>query len=86
MRQAALLVDARPMGRFTAEAPEPRPGCRGGHVPSSVCLPFGAVLVPPAEVRGGRGGGEGETERETQRGTETKTEAETETETERKRQ
>jgi hypothetical protein len=75
------------MGRFTAEAPEPRPGCRGGHVPSSVCLPFGAVLVPPAEVRGGRGEGEGEgdTERDTQRGTESETETETETEAERER-
>ena len=38
------LVDARPGPRFTGEAPEPRPGMRGGHVPGSVSVPFAAVL------------------------------------------
>lgn len=39
------LLDARPAGRFTGAAPEPRAGLRGGHVPGSRNLPFPEVLT-----------------------------------------
>ena len=38
--RAELLLDARPAARFYAQAPEPRLGVRGGHVPGSVSLPY----------------------------------------------
>eukprot|EP00249_Psilotum_nudum_P011302 c23090_g1_i1 orf=489-1757(-) len=38
------LVDARSKARFDGVAPEPRKGIRGGHVPGSLCVPFGDVL------------------------------------------
>lgn len=38
------IIDARSQGRFTASAPEPRAGLRGGHVPNSYNLPFDLVL------------------------------------------
>ena len=45
---SAQVVDARPANRFRGEAPEPRPGLRGGHMP-------GALNVPSTElVEGGR--------------------------------
>lgn len=34
------IVDARSQARFYGQAPEPRPGLRGGHIPGSVNLPF----------------------------------------------
>ncbi|MEO9969526.1 MAG: 3-mercaptopyruvate sulfurtransferase [Hyphomonadaceae bacterium] len=34
--QHARIVDARPAGRFTGEAPEPRKGLPSGHIPGSV--------------------------------------------------
>lgn len=37
---AAMVLDARPYGRFTGEVPEPRPGLRSGHIPGSHSLPF----------------------------------------------
>lgn len=40
----AQLADARSQARFDGTAPEPRPGVAGGHIPGSVCIPFGAVL------------------------------------------
>ncbi|MCB1531343.1 MAG: 3-mercaptopyruvate sulfurtransferase [Alphaproteobacteria bacterium] len=33
------LLDARPPGRFSGETPEPRPGMRSGHIPSSRNIP-----------------------------------------------
>ncbi len=39
------LLDARPAARFRGEAPEPRAGLRGGHVPGSRNLPFPDVLT-----------------------------------------
>lgn len=33
------IVDVRPADRFRGEAPEPRPGLRGGHMPGAVSLP-----------------------------------------------
>ncbi|WP_114391020.1 3-mercaptopyruvate sulfurtransferase [Notoacmeibacter marinus] len=36
----AIVVDARPAGRFTGEEPEPREGMRSGHIPGSLNVPF----------------------------------------------
>ena len=38
------ILDARSFGRFEGTEPEPRPGLRGGHIPSSQCLPFSEVI------------------------------------------
>ncbi|KAG1686992.1 hypothetical protein DVH05_005732 [Phytophthora capsici] len=38
------IVDARGAGRFYAKEPEPRPGMRSGHIPSSVNVPFGKLV------------------------------------------
>jgi len=51
------IFDARSAGRFSGTAPEPRPGARGGHIPSSFSLPFPEVLDaghlrPPEDLRG----------------------------------
>ena len=40
------VVDARPVGRFTAAEPEPRAGLRGGHIPGSRNVPLAALLAP----------------------------------------
>lgn len=37
------IVDARPPGRFAGASPEPRPGCRAGHIPGSLDVPFGTL-------------------------------------------
>jgi len=34
------IIDARPAARFAGSAEEPRPGCRAGHIPGSVNVPF----------------------------------------------
>lgn len=41
---SAVIVDARSAGRFAGEEPEPRPGLRAGHIPTSRNLPFGQVV------------------------------------------
>jgi len=38
------VIDARSRERFLGQAPEPRPGVRGGHIPHSCNLPFAEVL------------------------------------------
>jgi thiosulfate/3-mercaptopyruvate sulfurtransferase len=43
---AALVLDARAAGRFTAKVPEPRAGMRSGHIPGSRNLPYGELLAP----------------------------------------
>lgn len=40
------LVDARPAARFTGEAPEPRPGLRGGHMPGALNVPVAGLFAP----------------------------------------
>ncbi|GAA4859560.1 sulfurtransferase [Kitasatospora terrestris] len=51
------VLDARTRERFTGEAPEPRPGLRGGHMPGSRSLPFAELqhpdgrMLPAAELR-----------------------------------
>ena len=42
---AATVVDARPAERFRGEAPEPRPGLRGGHMPGAKSVPWMTVAT-----------------------------------------
>jgi thiosulfate/3-mercaptopyruvate sulfurtransferase len=42
--KTAQVVDARAADRFRGEAPEPRAGLRGGHMPGSLNVPFGELL------------------------------------------
>ncbi|KAK9132887.1 hypothetical protein Scep_012415 [Stephania cephalantha] len=42
--QAYQHIDARSKARFDGIVPEPRKGIRSGHVPGSVCIPFGQML------------------------------------------
>lgn len=49
------IVDARSAARFKGEAPEPRPGVRGGHMPGSFNLPWREIaedgeLRSPQEI------------------------------------
>ena len=55
---ALQILDARAPGRFAGTEPEPRPGCRAGHIPGSRNLPFNRLVDPesgtvrpPAELR-----------------------------------
>lgn len=48
---SAQVLDARPRARFRGEAPEPRPGLRGGHMPGAINLPFGEVLRPDGTMK-----------------------------------
>jgi thiosulfate/3-mercaptopyruvate sulfurtransferase len=43
-QRASQVVDARPAARFRGEAPEPRAGLRGGHMPGARNLPWSAVI------------------------------------------
>lgn len=43
---SAQIVDARSALRYLAEAPEPRPGLIGGHIPGSLSLPYTALVKP----------------------------------------
>ena len=52
------ILDARAPGRFAGTEPEPRPGCRPGHIPGSANLPYSRLVDPetgtvrpPAELR-----------------------------------
>ncbi len=49
--RSAAIVDARSAARFKGEAPEPRAGLRGGHIPGSLNLPFTAVLNPDGTMK-----------------------------------
>jgi thiosulfate/3-mercaptopyruvate sulfurtransferase len=40
------VVDARSVGRFKGEEPEPRPSAKVGHIPGSLSLPFNTILNP----------------------------------------
>lgn len=55
--QLAQLLDARGEQRFLGQMPESREGCRAGHIPGSLNLPYAWLLEPetgrlkaPAEV------------------------------------
>jgi thiosulfate/3-mercaptopyruvate sulfurtransferase len=41
----AQICDARSAARFFGQAPEPRPGVEGGHVPGSLNVPFSELLL-----------------------------------------
>lgn len=45
------VVDARPAARFTGEAPEPRPGLRGGHMPGARNVPSSGVIAPDGTMK-----------------------------------
>lgn len=49
--KAEQVLDARGAGRFRAEEPEPRAGVRGGHIPGSMNLPYGAILEEDGTIR-----------------------------------
>jgi thiosulfate/3-mercaptopyruvate sulfurtransferase len=42
--RSSQVVDARPAARFLGEAPEPRIGLRGGHMPGARSVPFASLL------------------------------------------
>jgi thiosulfate/3-mercaptopyruvate sulfurtransferase len=53
---SAQVVDARPANRFRGEAPEPRPGLRGGHMPGAKNVPVTELiedgrLVAPEKIK-----------------------------------
>jgi thiosulfate/3-mercaptopyruvate sulfurtransferase len=55
LNKSAQVVDARPAARFRGEAPEPRPGIRGGHMPGAFNVPVTELidngrLVPAAQI------------------------------------
>ncbi|MEL7165108.1 MAG: 3-mercaptopyruvate sulfurtransferase [Pseudomonadota bacterium] len=45
------IVDARGAARFRGDAPEPRPGMRAGHIPSSRNVPYDSVLNPDGTMK-----------------------------------
>jgi thiosulfate/3-mercaptopyruvate sulfurtransferase len=47
----AQLVDARSIGRFFGEEPEPREGLRGGHIPGSLNVPHSTLLTPDGTLK-----------------------------------
>ncbi len=49
--QREQVIDARSTGRFSAAAPEPRPGLRGGHIPGSRNVPYTDVVMPNGTLR-----------------------------------
>jgi thiosulfate/3-mercaptopyruvate sulfurtransferase len=55
--RSALILDARPRGRFDGTAPEPRPGLPSGHMPGAASVPASSLLaadqtmLPPEELR-----------------------------------
>jgi thiosulfate/3-mercaptopyruvate sulfurtransferase len=55
--KSAQIVDARPANRFSGEAPEPRPGLRGGHMPGAKNVPVTELiedgrLIAPDKIKG----------------------------------
>jgi thiosulfate/3-mercaptopyruvate sulfurtransferase len=50
-RGDAQIIDARPGPRFRGEAPEPRPGLRGGHMPGAVNITPAPLLAPDGRLK-----------------------------------
>ena len=48
--KAEQVLDARAAGRFAGAEPEPRPGCRSGHIPGSLNLPFAQLIDPETKT------------------------------------
>ncbi|NKB21025.1 MAG: 3-mercaptopyruvate sulfurtransferase [Alphaproteobacteria bacterium] len=44
------ILDARAEGRFKGTEPEPRPGCRSGHIPGAMNLPFDHLIDPQTKT------------------------------------
>jgi thiosulfate/3-mercaptopyruvate sulfurtransferase len=63
MNKSAQVVDARPADRFRGQAPEPRPGVRGGHMPGALNVPVtglienGRLIAPEKIAEKFRAGG-----------------------------
>ncbi len=51
MEEGVQVLDARSRERFRAEAPEPRAGIRGGHIPGSLNLPFTELVTSDGTLR-----------------------------------
>lgn len=54
--KSAQIVDARSADRFRGEAPEPRPGVRGGHMPGALNVPVTGLiengrLIAPERIK-----------------------------------
>jgi thiosulfate/3-mercaptopyruvate sulfurtransferase len=49
--KAEQVVDARGVARFHAQAPEPRPGVRGGHIPGSLNVPYSELIAPDGTLK-----------------------------------
>lgn len=49
-RRDEQILDARSAGRFAGTEPEPRPGCRPGHIPGSLSLPYTDLLDPDSKT------------------------------------
>lgn len=47
----AQLLDARGAARFRGEAPEPRAGLRGGHMPGALNTPFDSLIEPDGRMK-----------------------------------
>jgi thiosulfate/3-mercaptopyruvate sulfurtransferase len=62
-QKSAQVVDARPADRFRGEAPEPRPGLRGGHMPGAFNVPStgltenGRLIAPERIAQAFKAGG-----------------------------
>ena len=50
-KAAPQIVDARPAARFRGEAPEPRAGLRGGHMPGARNIPASALVAEDGTLR-----------------------------------
>ena len=50
--RAEQVLDARSSARFRAEAPEPRDGLRGGHMPGACNLPSAMLAAPGGTLAG----------------------------------
>lgn len=48
--EGVQILDARPQGRWSGKAPEPRPGLSSGHMPGSTNVPFSELLDPTTRM------------------------------------
>ena len=49
--KSSIVIDARPAPRFNAEAPEPRPGLRRGHMPGARNISHASVLTADGTMK-----------------------------------
>jgi len=48
--KSVQILDARSEGRFKGIEEEPRPGCRSGHIPGAMNLPFDHLIDPQSKT------------------------------------